>query len=149
MQIKLGLSLLWRVIALQLAFTIIFFVLLKNTELMSNPEFMQLKPSVLTAGYGLFLLMTTFILKNGLVYVVLGHRLNKNRIFWKKFTLALSVLYLLISILNFAVANAASVEFWLQYKTFGPLVLLLFFCVTAPRYIERFNSSLHTAPSGQ
>jgi intracellular septation protein A len=141
---KLGISLFWRVVVLQLVFTLVLLLLLKNSVLITDPSYMTVKPSIAAAAFAIFLLTLNLSLRNGPIFLLWGARLNKNHGFWKRFTFSLVGFYLLISLLNWAVAKLVSVEVWLQYKTFAPLVFLLLFMLTIPSRLEQYNSSLNS-----
>lgn len=141
---KLGMSLFWRVMVIHLLFVVLLLVFFSNLANTTNQQDMYMKPTIIFGALAVIFFAFTFVLKNGLVHVLFGARLNKSAAFWKRFTLLLSAVYLLLSLCNLAVAQMASLDLWIQYKTFVPLAILLSFCLIVSVRLGRYNSSFDT-----
>jgi intracellular septation protein len=106
--------------------------------------FVQYKPSVLYFVLAAVLVASTFFSANGLLHLVWGRRLQFSPRFWRNFTIAFACLMLVLAIVNIIVANIVTLESWLKYKSFVPLVSEIVFCCVLPVLLNR-SSSLNNA----
>ncbi|KRC00562.1 hypothetical protein ASE26_22860 [Duganella sp. Root198D2] len=56
--------------------------------------------------------------------------------FWRRFNWLLVAYYIAMAIGNMILVFTASVEAWLQFKLYVPLISLLALCLFAPRFIR-------------
>jgi intracellular septation protein A len=128
---KLALSMYWRVLVVQVALAVVFLSLLSVTGLMSNDTFIKLKPTALFGAMAAIFIGSLASINNGLLHVVWGARLNQSPKFWRRFTVALATLLLVLSVANLFAAYSLSTENWVQYKTFVPAATLIAFSFCA------------------
>jgi intracellular septation protein A len=137
---KLSLSLLWRIVVLQLAFNLLAFILLRNTPLLLDIKFIQWKAPLIYLGFAILLLCFQAIKKQSLVYVIFGYRLKLADIFWKKLTYALAGYCLVVACADTLVALVASFETWNQFKLFAPMAAFVVLVFTFPRLSGASNA---------
>jgi len=135
--LKIGLSLFWRILAVQLLFSLIAVILMHGIPETDKAVFVKYKPSVLYLGLAIALVASLYFLKNGLLHLVWGKRLGCSTAFWRKFTMSFACILLGLAGTNIAVAVAMSTESWLQYKIFVPLLSEMVFCFVLPIFINK------------
>ncbi len=121
----LGLALYWRLLVVSLALAAVILFSLLSTPAMADVTYIKLKPTVLYALFGLVWLASLLALPNGIVYVVWGKRLNLPTQFWRKFTVALAVLFFTLALANLLAAYLLPLESWLQFKLYVPSAAIL------------------------
>jgi intracellular septation protein A len=128
---KLLLSMYWRALVVQVVLAAVFLSLLSATELMSSDAFIKLKPTAMFAAMAATFLVSLASINNGLLHLAWGSRLNQSPKFWRRFTIALAALLLVLAIANLVAVYWLSTENWIQYKTFVPAAALLAFSFCA------------------
>lgn len=141
---KLSLSLIWRIFVFQGVASLMLFLCLRNTALMTDAALMPLKPTIGFLIAALALVAAQVGARISLVRTVFGARLELPGGFWRALSFALALCYLVLALANFVVARAVPFETWLVYKTFAPLIILLaFVAIVPPRLLapaaERLN----------
>ena len=124
-KLLLGLSLYWRLLVVSLILATVIVVSILSTPLMEDITYIRLKPTVLFSLFGLVWLASLLALPNGIVYLVWGKRLNLPTQFWRKFTVALAVLFFALALANLLAIYLLSVQSWLQYKLYVPSAAIL------------------------
>jgi intracellular septation protein A len=131
---KTSLSLFWRVLVVQLLFTLVAVLALKNTALMSDPQYAQVKVSLLFSALAAILIASQFFAKRSPFSLVFGNRLGMSAQFWQRLTYALASFYLALAAANVVVAQVASFGTWAMAKTVVPLpALAVFILAVTPR----------------
>lgn len=129
---KIGLSLFWRALVVQLTLALVTVVVMHMVAPIEEAMFIQYKPSVLYVVLAVALAASTVFSENGLLHFVWGRRLQFPPRFWRKFTIAFACFFLILATVNILVANMVTLESWLQYKNFFPLISEIIFCCAAP-----------------
>jgi intracellular septation protein A len=145
--LKLGASLFWRLMVLQIILMVPVALTLSFSDLRQSTAFLTLKPALFFIVVAASVAVSLQLFRPGLPFLVWGHKLGMLPSSWRRFSWALCGLYLLLGVVNTCVAVAAPLTIWLQYKTFGPPLATLIFCAFVPRFIVRSNPSVErTAP---
>ncbi len=121
----LGLSLYWRLLVVSLSLSAVIVLSLLSAPVLADATYIKLKPSALYALFGVIWLASLLAQPNGIVYVVWGKRLNLPSQFWRRFTVALAMLFFALALANLFAAYLLPVEGWLQFKLLVPSASIL------------------------
>ncbi|WP_061533023.1 septation protein IspZ [Collimonas arenae] len=122
---KSSLSLLWRIVVLQMIFDLIALLLLKNTPLMLDVNLVQWKAPFIYLGFGLLLFLFQIIKNQSLVALIFGARLNLSVVVWSRLTYCVVAYCIVVACADIALAQFASFEVWNQFKLLAPLIALI------------------------
>ncbi len=103
-----------------------------------NELFIKLKPTIFSAGLGLFLLVGLAMNKLFLVDLF-GSTLKLTEEGWRKFTLRYSLFFLFIAALNEAVWRNVETDIWVTFKVFGILPLTFVFIMLQMGLMKRYE----------
>ena len=129
---ELSLSLLWRIVLLQLIVSMALYPCLRNTALMSDAALIPWKPTIGFLIMALALVTTQVIARFSLVRAIFGASLGLADAFWRLFSFALALYCLVLALGNLALARAVTFDMWVMYKTSIPIVALLLFVAIVP-----------------
>jgi intracellular septation protein len=146
--LKLGGSILWRVLILQTLLGMPFVVLLSLLELPLDAPLIKLKPSFIYATVALVMAAAMLVWRPGALSMIWGGRMRLTAPAWRSLGWLLLSLYVLLAVANVVVAFSAPVELWVQYKSFGPLCVIIVFCMVVPRLLPRPNPSIERTAAG-
>jgi len=108
------------------------------TLLLRDPNFIKWKPTVINWMFAVLLLGGPAVLgKNFLRLMLQEHMTAPDRV-WSQLNLAWAVVFILIGVLNLAVAYNFSEQIWGFFKVFGITGILLVFSVAQAVYLSRF-----------
>jgi intracellular septation protein len=145
--LKLSASLFWRIIVFQIILVVPVALTLSFSGQTESITLLMLKPTLIFIFVAAAVAVSLQLFRPGLPFLLWGHRLGMLPSSWRRFSWALCGLYVLLGIVNTCVAFATPLTVWTQYKTFGPLLAILVFCILAPRFIVRPNPFIErTAP---
>lgn len=97
------------------------------TLVLREKAYIQIKTSVVYAGFALALLICQFGFKKNLLHMALKQFFNASPRLWRNLSLALAAYFMLLSVCNWIVLNQFSEAVWVSVKTFGfPFATLLF-----------------------
>ena len=133
---KTGLSLFWRVLITQLAFSLLVALLLASSPINGDISLIRIKPTIVQVSFALVLWLSVQFSKNGLVHLVWGGRLGLGMSSWRSFTKMLAVLMFLLGCTNLAAIYFLTMKQWLIFKTAVPLPIEIIFCLTVPRILN-------------
>jgi intracellular septation protein A len=125
-------SLYWRTIVLQLIYSLLAVLLMKNTRMMGDIGMIQWKAPILYLGLAFVLLIVQFIRKRSLVQYLFGARLNLTDAFWKGWTFTLVGYCIFVAVSDVAVAQFASFDTWNKFKLLTPMVVLIALVIFFP-----------------
>jgi intracellular septation protein A len=134
---KTSLSVLWRVVVVQLLFSLIAAIVLLNTALTQNPAYVQVKVSVLFTSLAAVLFVWQVLVRQSPYAMVFGRRLNLTPEFWKNLTFAMAAFYAALAVANRWVAESVSFQVWSLVKTFAPLPAVVLFILAIAPYLNR------------
>lgn len=129
---KLSLSILWRIVVLQLVAGLMLALCLRNSVLAIDPSLITWKPTIGFMIVAIALVVMQVAGKASLVRAVFGARLGLPDAFWRSLSFALALCYLFLALGNIAVVWAAPMQTWIAVKTFAPIVVLLVFVAVVP-----------------
>ncbi|MFM0692899.1 septation protein IspZ, partial [Paraburkholderia graminis] len=92
-------------------------------------------PTIAFGWFAVLLLGSLLRDGNGPLYLIWGRPLGKPESFWRRLHGCAGGLYVVLAVVNIAVAHVVPFRTWLQLKTFGPLLALIAFSVWAARYL--------------
>lgn len=137
---KLSLSLLWRIFALQLLVGLALALALRNTALLQDVSNVRWKATIGFSLLAVALLLCQILGKFSLVRLIFGARLQLDERFWRSISFTLGALYIALAIANIAVAQIASFETWNIYKSVAPSLAILIFVAIVPPYLNAIQS---------
>lgn len=107
------------------------------TIILNNPVFIMWKPSLLFWAMGLSILISHMVGKNG-IKLLLGKELTLPEFVWKNLAYIWTVFFLVMGLINLAVAYQFSFDQWVTYKTFGSMGLMFVFFVAQSLYLAKY-----------
>jgi intracellular septation protein len=102
-----------------------------------DEQFIKLKPTVLYWCFALVLLASPLLLKKNLIKAVMGKQLSLPENVWSRLNLAWGLFFSLMGALNLYIAFSFPLDFWVNFKLFGFLGLMIVFVVLQSIYLSR------------
>ena len=103
-----------------------------------DEHFIKLKPTVLYWCFALVLLGSPLVLKKNLMKSMMGQQLSLPADVWSRLNLAWGLFFLLMGSLNLYIAFRFPLDFWVNFKLFGFLGLMIVFVVLQSIYLSRY-----------
>ena len=103
-----------------------------------DEHFIKLKPTVLYWCFALVLLGSPLVLKKNLMKSMMGQQLNLPADVWSRLNLVWGLVFLLMGALNLYIAFHFPLDFWVNFKLFGFLGLMVVFVVLQSIYLSRY-----------
>ncbi len=107
------------------------------TIIFHNEWFIKWKPTVLYWLFALVLILGELFFKKNFIQKLAGTNLDLPEMVWKKMLWSWSAFFIVVGILNIAVAYNFSTEIWVDFKLFGLLSLTLIFAVLQGFYLGK------------
>lgn len=101
-----------------------------------DPLFIKVKPSVLYVAFALALAASAFIGRKTLVQRALESQITVPVPIWRRVTFMATGFFLLMAVLNLAVAFSFSETVWVNFKLFGVTALSLVFMIGVGFYLS-------------
>lgn len=101
-----------------------------------DPLFIKVKPSVLYVVFALALAASAFIGRKTLVQRALESQITVPALIWRRVTFMATGFFLLMAVLNLAVAFSFSETVWVNFKLFGVTALSLVFMIGVGFYLS-------------
>ncbi len=102
-----------------------------------DEHFIKLKPTVLYWCFALVLLGSPLVLKKNLMKSMMGKQLSLPESVWARLNLAWGFFFALMGALNLYIAFSFPLDFWVNFKLFGFLGLMIVFVVLQRIYLSR------------
>ena len=102
-----------------------------------DEQFIKLKPTVLYWCFALVLLGSPLLLKKNLIKAMMGKQLSLPENVWSRLNLAWGLFFSLMGALNLYIAFSFPLDFWVNFKLFGFLGLMIVFVVLQSIYLSR------------
>ncbi len=102
-----------------------------------DEHFIKLKPTVLYWCFALVLLGSPLVLKKNLMKSMMGKQLSLPESVWARLNLAWGLFFALMGALNLYIAFSFPLDFWVNFKLFGFLGLMIVFVVLQSIYLSR------------
>lgn len=141
---KLGGSLYWRVLVLQILVGTPLVIWMTTTVSGQDATLLMLKPTIVYTLLAGTMAASLQVFRPGLLYFIWGHRLGLLPSAWRRFSWAYCCLYLALAVANVAVGMLAPMAAWVQFKLFVPLLSVPAFCLIFSRYLARPDTSVVT-----
>lgn len=103
-----------------------------------DEQFIKLKPTVLYWAFALALLGAQGIFRKNLIRAMMGKQLSLPDQIWTRLNLAWGLFFALMGVVNLYVAFSFPLEFWVSFKLFGFLGLMIAFVVAQSLYLSRY-----------
>jgi intracellular septation protein len=105
-----------------------------------DETFIKWKPTVLYWLFGAVLLVSDLVFRKNLIRAMMGKQLTLPDPVWRKLNLSWVLFFVVMGAANLYVAFRYSTDFWVNFKLFGGIGLMLAFVVAQgvmlSRYIE-------------
>lgn len=108
------------------------------TLLLHDPTFIKWKPTVLYWLFAIALAFSALVLKRNLIRKMLESQISLPDVVWRRLNVAWATFFLLMGILNLAVAFNFSEATWVNFKLFGGMGLMLLFVLVQGAYLARY-----------
>lgn len=102
-----------------------------------DEQFIKLKPTVLYWCFSIALLASPLLLKKNLIKSMLGKQLSLPEPVWNKLNLAWGLFFGLMGGLNLYIGYNFPLAFWVNFKLFGFLGLMLAFVIAQSLFLSR------------
>jgi intracellular septation protein len=103
-----------------------------------DEQFIKLKPTVLYWCFSLVLLLSPILLKKNLMRSMMGKQLSLPDPVWNRLNLAWGLFFAAMGVVNLYVAFNFPLAFWVNFKMFGFLGLMIAFIVAQSLYLGRY-----------
>lgn len=120
--------------------TLALLILLGGATLILQDEmFVKWKPSVVNWLFGLVFLGSQFIGDKTIIERMLGQAMELPSAVWVRLNLIWTAFFVVMGILNLAVAFNFDTDTWVNFKLFGMLGLTLIFVIAQGFYLVRYH----------
>ncbi len=103
-----------------------------------DEHFIKLKPTVLYWCFALVLLGSQLVLKKNLMKSMMGSQLSLPEMVWTRLNLAWGLFVSVMGALNLYIAFNFPLDFWVNFKLFGFLGLMIVFVIMQSIYLSRY-----------
>jgi intracellular septation protein len=103
-----------------------------------DEQFIKLKPTVLYWCFAAALLVSQLLFRKNLIKAMMGKQLNLPEPVWLKLNLAWGLFFTVMGALNLYVGFHYSLSFWVNFKLFGFLGLMLAFVIGQSLYLSPY-----------
>ncbi len=102
-----------------------------------DEQFIKLKPTVLYWCFALVLLGAPLLFGKNLMRSMMGKQMNLPEAVWSRLNLAWGLFFAAMGAVNLYVAFTMPLEFWVNFKLFGFLGLMIAFVIAQSLYLAR------------
>jgi intracellular septation protein len=103
-----------------------------------DEQFIKLKPTVLYWFFAIALLVSPFLFKKNLIKSMMSQQLELPDPVWTQLNFAWAGFFSLMGLLNLYIAFNYPLEFWVNFKLFGFIGLMIVFVVIQSIYLSRY-----------
>jgi len=103
-----------------------------------DEQFIKLKPTVLYWCFSAALLLSPILFKKNLIKSMIGAQLDLPEPVWRKLNLAWGLFFLVMGALNLYIGANFPLAFWVNFKLFGFLGLMLVFVIGQSLFLSRY-----------
>jgi len=103
-----------------------------------DEQFIKLKPTVLYWFFAIALLVSPFLFKKNLIKSMMSQQLELPDPVWTQLNYAWGGFFSLMGLLNLYIAFNYPLEFWVNFKLFGFIGLMIVFVVIQSIYLSRY-----------
>lgn len=103
-----------------------------------DEHFIKLKPTVLYWCFALALLGAQLLLGKNLIRSMMDRQMSLPELVWQRLNLAWGLFFAAMGFVNLYVAYNFPLEFWVNFKLFGFLGLMLAFIIGQSVYLSRY-----------
>ena len=103
-----------------------------------DEQFIKLKPTVLYWCFAVVLLGSALVLKKNLMKSMMGQQLTLPDLVWSRLNLAWGSFFAAMGALNLYIAFSFPLNFWVNFKLFGFLGLMIVFVILQSIYLSRY-----------
>jgi intracellular septation protein len=103
-----------------------------------DEQFIKLKPTVLYWCFAIALLVSPFLFKKNLIKSMMSQQLALPDPVWTQLNFAWGGFFSLMGVLNLYIAFNYPLEFWVNFKLFGFIGLMIVFVVIQSIYLSRY-----------
>lgn len=127
-----------RVEKMHLITLVILLVLGGATLLLHDERFIKWKPTAVYWAFALVLVGSKYLAKKNLMKSMLGQQLELPDSVWGPLNLSWAGFFTVVGIINLYIAFNFSTEFWVNFKMFGMLGLLLLFAIGQSFFLAKY-----------
>lgn len=103
-----------------------------------DEHFIKLKPTVLYWCFALVLLISPVLFGKNLMRSMMGKQLTLPDPVWSRLNMAWGVFFAAMGAINLYVAFSFPLAFWVNFKMFGFLALMIIFIIAQSVYLSRY-----------
>ncbi len=102
-----------------------------------DEQFIKLKPTVLYWCFAVALLGAQGVFRKNLIRAMMGKQMSLPDQVWTRLNLAWGLFFAVMGVLNLYIAYNFPLEFWVSFKLFGFLGLMIAFVIAQSVYLSR------------
>ncbi len=103
-----------------------------------DEQFIKLKPTVLYWCFAVALLGAQFVLRKNPVRAIMGKQMSLPDRVWDKLNLAWGLFFAVMGAVNLYVAHSFPLAFWVNFKLFGFMGLMIGFVILQSLFLSRY-----------
>ncbi|MGQ0654255.1 MAG: septation protein A [Betaproteobacteria bacterium] len=107
------------------------------TLLLQDETFIKWKPTVLYWLFAAVLAGSAFLFRRNLIRAMLGSQIELPEPVWARLNMSWIVFFLVMGVLNLYVAYNFATDFWVNFKLFGGIGLMVLFVVAQSFFLAR------------
>ena len=108
------------------------------TLFLQDETFIKWKPTVLYWLFGAVLGASAFLFRRNLIRAMLGKQMELPEPVWARLNVSWIVFFLTMGVLNLYVAYNFGTDFWVNFKLFGGIGLMVLFVVAQSFFLARY-----------
>jgi intracellular septation protein len=103
-----------------------------------DEQFIKLKPTVLYWCFALALFGAQFLLRKNPVRAMMGKQMSLPESVWDKLNIAWGLFFAAMGAVNLYVAHSFPLDFWVNFKLFGFMGLMIGFVIAQSLFLSRY-----------
>ena len=108
------------------------------TIYLQNPDFMIWKPTVLYWLTAALFLGSQVLFKKSMIKAMFESQLSLPENIWVRLSFVWTVFFLFLGALNLTIGKLCSQDFWVSFKFFGTMIIMLLFFLAQGLYLSRY-----------
>ncbi|MCF6764910.1 septation protein A [Thiotrichales bacterium 19S3-7] len=102
-----------------------------------DARFIQWKVSIINWLFGVILFISPYLFKKSAMEYLLSDDLELHRKVWVKLNHMWAIFFIIVGFLNLYVMFNYSQDAWVNFKTFGLMILVVIFCIIQSLYLYK------------
>ena len=109
------------------------------TLYLNDETFIKMKPTIIQSIFAMILLVGLFVFKRPLIKPIMGKAWNMTDEGWHILTFRFGLYFIGMAVLNEIVWRTQSTDFWVNFKLFGSMGLMVLFIFSQYPIIQKYH----------